>query len=282
VEGVVTAPRSHKDLIRTEFTKQAATYPANASIADPNRVMRLVQDVDPSADAKVLEVATGPGYVALGFATVCKEVVGVDLTPALLEKAEQLRQERGLSNLSLQLEDAEELPFAEGEFDVVVCRLAFHHFPEPARVLREMTRVCRLGGSVAVEDLIASEHEARAAYQNEFERLRDPSHTRALPLSELLELFEAAHLEVETVKTDALVPAVEEWLANAKTPSDMGPTVRAMIERDAAEDLSGTQPFWREGALYFTQRTAAVVGRRLGPPGRVICQVRSVLAGRRR
>src|SRR2546428_5020600 len=95
----MATPQAHKDLIRTEFTKQAATYPANASIADPNRVMRLVHAVDPSADARVLEVACGPGYVSLGFATVCAEVVGLDLTPALLAKAEQLRQGRRLENL---------------------------------------------------------------------------------------------------------------------------------------------------------------------------------------
>jgi len=145
----------------------------------------------------------------------------------------------------------------------VVCRLAFHHFPDPARVLGEMARVCKTDGTVAVEDLIASETTARADYQNEFERLRDPSHTRALPLSELLELFAGVGLEVERVKTDALIPAVEEWLANAKTPSTMAPTVRELIERDAVEDLSGTRPFRRDGTLYFTQRTAAVVGRRL-------------------
>src|SRR5436309_11240683 len=92
----MATPQAHKDLIRTEFTKQATTYPANASIADPNRVMRLVQAVDPSADARVLEVACGPGYVSLGFATVCAEVIGIDLTPALLAKAEELRQERSL------------------------------------------------------------------------------------------------------------------------------------------------------------------------------------------
>src|SRR5438445_11552142 len=99
----MATPQAHKDLIRTEFTKQAFTYPANASIADPNRVMRLVQDVSPPAEARVLEVACGPGYVALGFARVCAEVVGLDLTPALLEKAEQLRTERELDNVRFQL-----------------------------------------------------------------------------------------------------------------------------------------------------------------------------------
>src|SRR5207248_1508785 len=117
---------------------------------------------------------------------------------------------------------------------------------------------------VAVEDLIASEHEARAAYQNEFEKLRDPSHSRALRLSELLRLSTGAGLEVETIYTDALTPAVEDWLANAKTPPDRAAIVRTMIERDVAEDLSGTRPCFRDGVLHYTQRMAGVVWRRLG------------------
>jgi len=57
-----------------------------------------------------------------------------------------------------------------------------------------MARVCHLQGVVVIQDLIVSEFPARAAYQNRFEQLRDTSHTRALPLSELLALFTACGL----------------------------------------------------------------------------------------
>ncbi len=252
-----------KALIRSAFTEQAVTYSTNASIADPRRVARLVQAVDPAPAARVLEVAAGPGFVALGFAERCAEVIGIDLTPALIARAEQARRERGLANVRFQEADAERIPFGEGEFDVVVCRLAFHHFPNPGLVLREMARVCRPGATVAVEDLVASEHPERAAYQNAFEKLRDPSHARALPMSELLQLGASAGLELESIYTDAMTPAVNEWLANAKTPPDLAAQARAMIERDAAEDLSVTRPFFRDGTLFYTQRMAAVVWRRL-------------------
>jgi SAM-dependent methyltransferase len=218
----------------------------------------------------VLEVATGPGYVALGFAAVCRDVVGVDLTPAPLAIAERQRRERRLANVRFHLADAERLPFPDGAFDVAVCRFAFHHFEAPPRVLAEMARVCRPGGTVAVEDLVVSEIAPRAAYQNRFEQLRDPSHTRAYPLSGLLALFAAAGLEVEHVHTDRLTPEVERWLAAAQAPPDRAAEARRLLERDAAEDLSGTRPVRRDGALVFTQRTATVVGRRLprGPDRR--------------
>ena len=258
--------QDHNQVVREEFTRQAVAYAANPSIADPERIARLVQAVSPSADARVLEVATGPGYVAMGFAAVAREVVGIDLTEAPLAIAEQRRQEQGLHNVRFQLADAARLPFADGEFDVVVCRLAFHHFAQPPGMLSEMVRVCAPHGTVAVEDIVVSEHPARGAYQNRFENLRDPSHTAAFSLSALLTLFTAAGLELEHVSTGHLRPVVERWMANAHTPADRAVQVRHLIEQDGLHDLSGTQPFQNaDGQWCFMHRMAIVVGRKLSP-----------------
>jgi ubiquinone/menaquinone biosynthesis C-methylase UbiE len=258
------AGKDHNQVVQEEFTRQAAAYAANPSIADPERIARLVQAVRPRAADRVLEVATGPGYVAMGFAAVAREVIGIDLTDAPLALAEQRRQEQGVHNVRFQLADASHLPFAQGEFDVVVCRYAFHHFAEPPHILSEMVRVCAPHGTVAVEDLIVSEHPPRGAYQNRFENLRDPSHTAAFSLSALLTLFAKAGLEVEQVSTGHWPQVVERWLANAQTPAERAAEVRHLIEQDAREDLSGTRPFQTDdGQWCFTQHTAIVVGRKL-------------------
>jgi len=118
-------------------------------------------------------------------------------------------------------------------------------------VLREMARVCRTQGKVAVEDLVSSEHRARADYQNQFERLRDPSHTRTLAASELLALFTAAGLEIERLYSGEIVQNLERWLANSQTPPDRAAQVRALIERDARDDLSGTRPYFEDGQWFF-------------------------------
>lgn len=264
----MTSEGDHQAVIREAFTRQAAAFAANPTVSDPERVARLVRAVDPHPESRILEVATGPGYVALGLATVCREVVGVDLTAAPLAIAEGMRRERGLTNVRFQEADAERLPFENADFDAVVCRLAFHHFGDPARVLDEMVRVCRPGGRVAVEDLVVSEHPTRAAYQNRFEHLRDPSHTRAFSLSALLAAFSGAGLEVEGVQTWELVQVVERWLANAQTPAGAAAEVRRLIEADGASDLSGARPFRRDpDGWCFRHRNAIVAGRRLGLRG---------------
>jgi ubiquinone/menaquinone biosynthesis C-methylase UbiE len=256
----------HKAVVQESFTRQADVYAVTPTVADPARIERLVEAVDPVPESRVLEVACGPGFLALAFAKRSSETVGLDLTDALLAIAERNRRERGLTNVGFQRGDADRLPFAEGEFDVAVCRFAFHHFEEPGRVLREMARVCRPLGKVAVEDLVSSEHSARADYQNRFERLRDPSHSRALAPSELLALFTAAGLELVRLYSGELVQNLERWLANSQTLPDPAAEVRAMIERDAREDLSGTRPYLEDGQWFFRQPTLAVVARRLAHP----------------
>lgn len=256
--------QKHSDTIRHAFTLQANKYAANSTLANPARLAHLVETVNPPKHSLVLDVATGPGFVAEAFASVCRMVIGVDITRAPLEIARRHLPAKNISNLHFQLADVGHLPFADAQFNVVVCRLAVHHFNNPARILTEMARVCHVNGTVAIEDIIASEHSSRASYQNRFEKLRDPSHTKAQPLTRLLKLFADTGIEVEKVITDTLLQDVDAWLANAYTPTRRAAKVKALIARDAEEDLSGTDPFRNiDGRLQFRQRTAIVVGRKL-------------------
>jgi SAM-dependent methyltransferase len=170
-----------------------------------------------------------------------------------------------LSNISFHAGDAQKVPFGEAAFDVVVCRLALHHLQQPLAVLREMSRVCRIGGSVLVEDIYASERPVRAAYQDRWEILRDPSHVRTLPISELLQLFRDAHLETDFVSTaDDLTPEVDRWLATTKVPPERAAEIRYLLEEDRVHDLSGTRPFQdATGRLFFHARTVILRGRKV-------------------
>ncbi len=254
----------HNDVIRESFTTQAVAFAANPWVTDEERIRRLVAAAQLAGTERVLDIATGPGYIAEAFAGVAREVVGVDLTDAMLTIAKERTRERGISNVSFRAADAQNLPFDNGAFEVVVCRLALHHLLEPLQVLREMARVCRAGGRVVVEDIFASEHPERAAYQDRWEILRDPSHVRTLALSELLQLFREAGLETNFVTTaDDLTPEVERWMATTKTSPDRAAEIRRLLEEDRLEDLSGTRPFQdATGRLFFHARTAILAGRK--------------------
>src|SRR5262249_56660713 len=85
------------------------------------------------------------------------------------------------------------LPSPDASFDAVVPRFSFHHLLEPAGALAEMLRVCRPGGRVVVSDVYTTTPEQAAEYDR-LERLRDPSHVRALPLAELRALLRQVQL----------------------------------------------------------------------------------------
>jgi SAM-dependent methyltransferase len=255
----------HNDVIRESFTTQAQAFAANPWVTDEERIRRLVAAAHLTGNERVLDIATGPGYIAEAFAGAAREVVGVDLTDAMLAIAKERTRERGVANVSFRAADAENLPFENGAFDVVVCRLALHHLLKPLQVLCEMVRVCRAGGTVVVEDIYASEHPERAAYQDHWEILRDPSHVRTLSLSELLILFRDAGLETDSVSTaEDLTPEVERWLATTQAPPERAAEVRCLLEEDRLHDLSGTRPFQdATGRLFFHARTAILAGRKV-------------------
>lgn len=253
----------HKSIVRDEFTKQADAYAAAPVITSEQRLARLVAAIAPRSSDRAVEVATGPGYVAMALAAECAEVVGLDLTEAPLKIAERTRAERGIGNVSFRHGDAENLPFDDGQFDIAVCRFAFHHFERPERVLAEMRRVCRPGGTIAVEDLYASETPARAAYLNQIERLRDHSHTEALPLGGLAAMYARAGIDIIRLYSDEIAVDAEGWFATARTAAEDVAEVNRMLAEDMRRDLSGMRPYVRDGRLFFWQRTVALIGRRL-------------------
>ena len=257
--SAIAESSDHKAIVREEFTRQAQAYASAAVITDADRIARLVHAIDPKPTDRALEIATGPGYVAMALAERCREVVGVDLTAAPIAIAQRTSRERGLNNVRFEVGEADHLAYGPGEFDLVVCRFAFHHFLNPGAILAQMCRVCRSGGTIAVEDLYANEDQARAERCNRIEQLRDTSHTRALALSELIAMMGRAGLEVESVHSERLVTALEGWLASAQTPADRAAEVRRLLDEDVRADASGMRPFVHDGAMYFNQRIAAVV-----------------------
>jgi SAM-dependent methyltransferase len=181
------SPQAHNEVIRDSFTKQVGIFTGENSpfarrFASP---LAWIEPLD--ADMIVLDVACGAGHAAEQAAEHVRQVVGIDLTPALLEVGAERMRNAGIDNVLLQQGDAMALPFLDGSFDVVVCRSSLHHFPEPKAAVTEMARVCRPGGRVVISDMIAPRAEVRDAF-DALHRHIDPSHVRVLVESEIAEL----------------------------------------------------------------------------------------------
>ncbi|QEH38339.1 putative methyltransferase YcgJ [Aquisphaera giovannonii] len=177
-----------RQLIVDQFTRQAAPFSEMHARDDAGVHRLLIETAMIGPEDEVLDVACGPGLVACEVAKVARHVTGVDLTQAMIEQAEARQQSLGLANLTWAVGDAQPLDFPGSTFSRVITRYTFHHFTDPAGVFAEMVRVCRPGGRVAVCDVFTTSPEQGEAYDR-LERLRDPSHTRALQRAELEALF---------------------------------------------------------------------------------------------
>jgi SAM-dependent methyltransferase len=118
----------------------------------------------------------------------------------------------GMNNVMFDTGDVTALPYGDQTFSLVVSRFAFHHFQDPAAVMREMKRVCRPGGHVVVCDLLGSDDPQKAAEFHRIEMVRDPSHARAHRLAELSGFFESSGLEAELVASYRLAFELEGLL----------------------------------------------------------------------
>ena len=124
-----------------------ASFAPTATFTTPTAA-KLVKFAAITAGERVLDVGTGTGVVAVTAARAGAQVTGLDLTPALLGHARENAQLAGVS-VTWQEGDAEQLPFADGSFDVVVSQFGHMFAPRPAHAVAEMRRVLKPGGRVA-------------------------------------------------------------------------------------------------------------------------------------
>jgi SAM-dependent methyltransferase len=253
---------THDALIRDQFTRQAVVFNAAAPVANADALQMIVDAAAPGSDDTVLDVACGGGLVARAFAPHVRHATGIDVTPAMLKQARKASAEKGLSNTTWDQGDVTTLPYADGSFSIVATRFSFHHFLDPLAVLREMVRVCAPGGRIVVADSCPSEDKAKAAAFNRLELLRDPSHTRALPLSELKSLFAVADLGEPRVAFTELRDEAHNLLARSyPNPGDEA-KILAMFRASAVDDSLGIPVRLDGDAIHYAYPVAIVAATR--------------------
>lgn len=216
----------HRGQVLDQFTRQAVPFSTAASLRDAGLIGLIVEASAVTAQDRVLDVACGPGLVMRAFSEHAAHVVGIDLVPAMLDRAREVLA--GVPNVTLTLGDVLALPFADHSFDVVVSRFAFHHMHEPARVMREMRRVCRAAGRVVVCDLLGSDDPNKAAAFHALEMRRDPSHARAHTLAELSGYFAQADLTPEIARTFRSAFELEALLSRSFPADDDRAALRSI------------------------------------------------------
>ena len=253
----------HNRQVIDQFSRQAVYFAKLPGHEEATQLLLRMAGV--TAADEVLDVACGAGAVACAAAGVARQVTGIDLTPAMIERATSLQAERGLENLEWHVGDVARLPFRADRFDVVVTRYSLHHLLQPAGVLAEMVRVCKPSGRVAVADLVLPLDKV-AAYDR-MERLRDPSHIRVLTEAELHGLLSASGL-VDLRRAGYLFELELETLLQASFPwpGDVS-RVRELIEADVGVNDLGVGAYRSGDAVRIAYPITVVVGTKPAEPG---------------
>lgn len=233
------SPDAHAARIQDQFSRQAQDFAAAPELHNDEVLALLVQAACPGPDDVALDVACGPGSVAVAMARRARHAAGLDFTAAMLAQAAALAAEQGVQNIEWHQGDVYALPFADGAFSIVTCRFAFHHFENPQAALREMARVCRPGGRVVLCDGFASADQAKAAAFNRMEKLRDPSTAAFLTLDALRGLFAGAGLPAPAQTFFQVPYEREQMVARAFPEHGDYAGLRRMIDESVAGDTMG-------------------------------------------
>lgn len=246
----------HSEAIERAFTQQAEAF------EDPeyNRLFTtdsewLFDRLPLTDDDLVLDVAAGTGHVARRMAPRVRAVVAIDATEAMLEAGRIEAKRAALKNVVFMQADAVKLPFLDASFDIVVSRFAVHHFEDPRVQLAEMRRCLRMGGRLAIADLVCDPDAEVAEFQNHLERLRDPSHTRMLSLEKLADMVGSTDVEFRDVER-----TLGPWLEQTQTPPEARAEIREALEAElAGGPATGFRPREIDGQLRFLHTAASII-----------------------
>lgn len=252
----------HNRIIRKEFSKQASRFGDQGLTLSSQAILNWIVDCLPlNREFRVLDVAAGTGHLSRAIAPHVKEVTAIDLTPEMLAQAREETARRNLDNIFFDEGIAEQLPYAADHFDLVVSRLAIHHFEKPIIQLQEMVRVCKPNHKIAIIDLLAPEDEKIAETYNDLERMRDPSHTVAQSKTQMAKLLLDAGIATERVETRDVEVDFQRWVQLTGTKAEIVEALKEKLTKNIDEGSeTGMRPFMKNDSLKFLQVWSIIIG----------------------
>lgn len=209
------------DLARA-FDGQAARFERAPVQTDPGLLQTLVQRADFKPDSYVLDAGCGPGIVSEAFLRAGHRVLGLDLSPEMIDRA---RKRCAAFGPRANFENRSVFDTAlHGPFDAALSRFVQHHMTDPVAFVRRQAALLRPGGCLVVCDHTTDPDPKTAAWHNDIERRRDHTHTRNLSGGELVDLFAGAGLVQISLAEFPFVLVFDEWFERG-TPVDTKETV---------------------------------------------------------
>ncbi|HET7644662.1 MAG TPA: methyltransferase domain-containing protein [Nitrososphaeraceae archaeon] len=244
---------SHNESVISQFTKQATPFAELSEHSNRYGLELIVDLAKPEKSDTVLDVACGPGIVACELAKLVSHVTGIDITPAMIEQAKQLQNEKKLNNLTWKIGDILKTPFDDASFSLIITRYSFHHLLEPKKVLEKMMRVAKPDGRIIIIDV--TPESSKANEYNNVEKLRDPSHVKAHTFIELSKMMEEIGLVNLETRCQNLEMDLDKLLEASFPPNGNKEKILYLFKEDLQKDNLGMKSFLKENEynkkIYF-------------------------------
>jgi 2-polyprenyl-3-methyl-5-hydroxy-6-metoxy-1,4-benzoquinol methylase len=242
------------------FDDQAPKFETAPVQSDPAALERLVSEAGFPPGSRLLDAGCGPGLVAEAFLKAGRRVVGVDLSPVMIERARARCGFAGEAAIFVQASVYSDEVAAMGPFDGAYSRYVLHHVLDPRAFVARQVELVRPGGRIVVCDHLTSPDPAAARKHQELEIARDRTHTRNLTGGELVDLLAAAGLEDVRFSEEGFELDFDEWFDRG-APSESKASVREVLLRGL--DARGFRVAPGQGAAIRIECVRAVVsGRR--------------------
>ena len=246
-----------------QFAKRSRAYSKSSALSNEYNLKLIIELTAPSGTDRLLDVATGTGFLAFEFADHVSEVIGIDFTEEMLAIAKEHKTDTNIKNISFESADVESLPFDDNCFDLVSCRFALHHFLHPEKAISEMTRVLKHGGKLVLSDITSSEDITKSEYQNEMETIRDPSHVKHYRPSEIKQMLTNRGFEILHFEDWPADFAFDEWVAMSDPGVESTKRVKEMMVDAMNNDLAGLDIWLNDaGDIWFTYDTKIIVAKK--------------------
>lgn len=249
----------NRKLVQEQYAQNPGSYVNSRVHAKGRSLLRLAELVQPEADWRVLDIATGGGTVARTLAPFAGLTVASDLTFPMLASA---RDGAGTAPVEFTQADATRLPYKSNSFDLVTCRIAAHHFPDVHAFLTEAARVIKQQtGVFALVDNVSSGEPRSAKDYNTFEALRDPSHNWAYSIDDWVAFMAGVGLRVYQQETLDKEMDFDGWAARMNVIGNDLTRLRALLVQGTDDLKQWLQPQQIGERITFTLTEAIFLAR---------------------
>ena len=234
-DGIPQQINNQNQLIDSQFGSQADAYLASSVHASGVEFTLIESILQQYTHPTVLDLGCGAGHVSFCAAPLSQAVTAYDLSEGMLKVVQSSAINRKLHNISTHQGVAEDLPFLDNSYDVVISRFSAHHWMDVAQALKEAKRVLKPNGRLIMIDIMAPPVALLDSFLQTIELMRDNSHVRDYSASDWLAMMGQAQLSMLAMTSHKLTLNFSDWIARMQTPEHFVTSIRALQQHSSHE-----------------------------------------------